>query len=308
MGLVDGFTYRVIFFLACGFVLTACSGKSLSCPENFIQVPPLGEYSSISFCVAKYEMKKVEPEGQAEEATARASSLAEGTPWANISQQGALEACQALGEGYDLITNDRWQAIARNIESVRQNWKTGVVGIDGEEINRGYFGPSATAAIAAASDDTMACEGTGQECSLREWHKNRRTHVLSNGEVIWDFSGNVSEWIKEIHAADGEYGSSTYVSQIEDIRTERASLGGGPERTAKDQFGPAEDYSTLNDNPWGGLGYAYLISPDESNKGVFRGASYDESSNSGPGIFSVNLLESPSTTADNIGFRCTSGF
>src|SRR5690606_37302902 len=54
--------------------------------------------------------------------------------------------------------------------------------------------------LAADADDTKACSGTGQTCSNTVWHDQRRTHVLSNGEVIWDLGGNVGEWVNDDYA------------------------------------------------------------------------------------------------------------
>ena len=47
------------------------------------------------------------------------------------------------------------------------------------------------------SDDNKGCHGTEQTCDGRTWNKQRRTHTLSNGEVIWDVSGNAWEWVKD---------------------------------------------------------------------------------------------------------------
>ena len=47
--------------------------------------------------------------------------------------------------------------------------------------------------LAASSDDNDPCFGiTGANCI--GWNSRKRTHSLSNGEVIWDLSGNLYEW------------------------------------------------------------------------------------------------------------------
>lgn len=49
-------------------------------------------------------------------------------PIADINQGDAIAACNAIGPGYHLITNNEWMTLARNIESVAHNWSSGVVG------------------------------------------------------------------------------------------------------------------------------------------------------------------------------------
>lgn len=44
---------------------------------------------------------------------------------------------------------------------------------------------------------------TGQTCSGSTWHFQKRTHNLSNGEVIWDFAGNLWEWIYDDYSTLG---------------------------------------------------------------------------------------------------------
>jgi len=48
-------------------------------------------------------------------------------PIADINQTEAIAACQSMGVGYHLITNDEWMTLARNIESNGKNWSTGKV-------------------------------------------------------------------------------------------------------------------------------------------------------------------------------------
>ena len=76
------------------------------------------------------------------------------------------------------MTNDQWMTIATNIANKSSNWSNGNVS-DGA-LNRGHSNTLNTHALAATNG-----EGSGTE---------KRTHTLSNGEVIWDMAGNVWEW------------------------------------------------------------------------------------------------------------------
>ena len=53
------------------------------------------------------------------------------TPIATLTHTQAIAACQSLGAGYHLVTNDEWMAAARSAESVADNWSGGAVGSGG---------------------------------------------------------------------------------------------------------------------------------------------------------------------------------
>lgn len=53
-----------------------------------------------------------------------------------MDRDTAIPLCQALGAGFDLMTNAQWQTIARNIENVASNWSGGTPG--NGEINHGH--------------------------------------------------------------------------------------------------------------------------------------------------------------------------
>jgi hypothetical protein len=115
---------------------------------------------------------------------------------------------------YTLITNAMWQTIARNIETAQTagtylNWD-GDPALATTALNRGHSNGSVS--LAASSEDSLGCFGIGSSttgsieirnnCRLTSdlasgevWHLNKRTHTLSNGQVIWDFSGNVWQWV-----------------------------------------------------------------------------------------------------------------
>ena len=273
-------TRKLIITLIC-LAMTACQSNvnnftddkeelfedphHIHCPAGFIAIPPLENYTSVPFCVAKYEMKKT--------ASNTAVSHPNSKPWTRITRDDAIRACQNMGEGYDLISNDEWQTIARDIESISINWSGGKVG-DGS-LNQGHgFVKSSQEAfrnpiiLPASSDDNDGCAGvtnTASNCQGLTWDPKRRTHLLSNNEIIWDMGGNVSEWVKDNNHVDYSEGARSpndidFISQITDITYPASgSLSGGPVRTAKEQFGPQGDYFTsLSSGNYGGLGRAAL--------------------------------------------------
>ena len=78
---------------------------------------------------------------------------------------------------------------------------------------------------------TTVVYGTGQSCVLvAPGIKQSRTHTLSNGEIIWDVSGNVWEWVKDDNSDgdNGVYGDDAYMSQVtRTSHTIARSLSGG---------------------------------------------------------------------------------
>ena len=259
------------------------------CPTNFVLVPALEGYTTDDFCVMKYEAKN--------DGSGNAISQASDRPYVDINRADSITACQNMGSGYDLMTNDEWQTLARNIELVPSNWSTNNVGTG--SLNQGHADDAPAYNLAASSDDNKACEGTGQTCDSKTWNSQRRTHTLSNGEVIWDVSGNVQERVKDDNRVS--YGSNAYLSQITTTsHSTSGSLSGGTtttSRVAKNQFGPSGNYSSLNSGTHGGLGYGEL----NTNSGAIvrgnrRGAGLDA------GIFTVNL--GFSAAFEGIGFRC----
>ena len=262
------------------------------CPEGFIGVPLLSDYITRSFCVSKYEMK-------INEDNEVVSELA-GLPHVNINRNEATSLCTGIGPGHDLITNDEWQSIARNIEGVSSNWEGGVIGSSGG-INQGHSDSSPIDRLEASPSDDSPCMGTGSTCSDQAWANQKRTHKLSNGEIIWDFSGNVWEWVKDDNKQS--YGTDSFISRVTNsshpfrgrLTQGRTSLV----RRAKDQFGPHGDYTNLNTSPYGGLGHGAF---HNTKKTIVRGgywASLDKA-----GIFTslFNVTEDQRYTT--LGFRC----
>lgn len=264
-----------------------------ACPSGYVKVP--GSAIAQEFCVAKYEMKL---QGVADPWTPFRDDLinlgnsplfdragtprssAAGLPWAGLSRDAAIARCQALGAGYDLISNDRWQAVARNIASVGSNWSGGSAGSG--DLNRGHS-EGAPSAPLAAGDDAQPCVGyeDGRTCSGSSWHVNRRTHTLSNGEVVWDLAGNLMEWIKE----DLTVTESGYVFEV-----------GAPTQAL---FGPGASFADHRN-----LGFIFSGGPSVA----IRGGLYEWDSAEYTGLFATDLggrnIAANDGQDPTVGFRC----
>lgn len=267
-------------------------GEESICPDNFVYVDPAAGYTESGFCIAKYESK--------DDGSGNVVIEAAGLPYVDISQEDSVIKCQDLGVGYDLITNDEWQTVAQNIELVSENWDGSTVGSIGG-LNRGHSDGSATERVAASTDDQESCFGTGQVCNGSTWNILRRIHILSSGDYIWDFAGNVFEWVKD--TSSNGFGASEYVSQITDVsHPDSYSLSGGTtttSRSATGHFGPSGDYSALNTGEYGGLGYSYL---NGGLGAIARGGAWGD--DEATGIFATQLNLTTSDTNSVFGFRC----
>lgn len=244
------------------------------CAPGYIPVPGSHAFPLDDFCVAKYEMRNGSP----------AQSIPTGTPWTNIDMFNAMNACRSIGSGYDLISPYHWTILARNIEMVAVNWSGGVVGSGA--LNQGH----------SQNSPATACESTHEylsgSCSSpgTATHAKKRTHTLSNGEIIWDLSGNVEEWVlSDTHEV---FGANNYMSVISD------PAGNYPDIT-RYIFAPIGDHSLASSPPYAGLGFANLSNPQG---GMIRGGAF----NSGDlaGVFRVHTLISLSSVNSVIGFRC----
>ena len=280
------------------------------CPENFVGVPSLTGYTTNSFCVMKYEAKNAGAATTGDATDDTPVSQAAGTPWVSINRESSITKCTDINSNgkYDLITNDEWQSIARNIELVRSNWANGTVG-DAGGLSTGHSDQVPANALAANSDDNNACHETGQTCNSSTWNGQRRTHTLSNGEVVWDISGNVWEWVKDNNAVN--YGLTDTTLAISSITDETystsESLSGGTtttSRTVKGHFGPSGSYTNLSAPPYGGLGTIVNLIYDRT--GVTRGWGFTTEGHPPvvlSGVFSI-ASRIPSIANNFNGFRC----
>jgi hypothetical protein len=251
-----------------------------NCPVDFVMVPSLAGYTNNNFCVSKFEMKA--------DRFGVALSTALNIPKYSLSRTTAITNCQGLGPKYDLITNDEWQSMARNIVSNSANWSSGIA--YSGRLNIGVYNATTGAQHAASDDDINGnCADTGAVCTSSSWNDRRRTHVLSNGEIVWDVGGNVAEWVKDsfpIGIGPGEFGA--LFSGTNDVRQ---ALIGHTQACAA----PAS-------NSYCGYGQS---STETSGGAIYRGGHYSDSNISG-GVLKGYMIVgvTPSSTSSTVGYRC----
>lgn len=303
--------------------------KTLRCDSNWLKIPAYsdGQVSAAEFCVMKYEAKlfannSLVVDGDVDSTLPnvdysvagvyQARSVPEGQPWVRIKRRetsdalDAERACSNLGEGYALINNSQWQVLARKIElaessaNVRLNWSNSST--NGTNfLTRGHTDSSPLASLAASSNDSDGCVGTGNTSCMDNTHADfsqRRTFNLSHDQVIWDFAGNVWEWVAE--NSGFSYGTNSQVALItssygNECTNASSCMLGFP----KVVFGPFGDYSAKNASPFGNLGIGWI---GAGSGGIVRGGRWNSTGNGG--IFATNQGITSNFVQDGYGFRC----
>jgi prepilin-type N-terminal cleavage/methylation domain-containing protein len=283
-----------------------CTGvlaTGASCPTGFIVVPGSSTYGTSEFCVAKYEMKIAGQSNgnQAYSAAFVPESRADGTPWVNVTQANAIAESSTVTacSGCHLISEAEWLTIAQNVLGVRSNWSGASVGSGYVFSGHGDAAPGS--ALASDSNDANGYTGTGNlsgEAAFANGvvgNSQRRTLQLSNGEVIWDISGNVWEWSQGT-AASGQPGSSGF-----NWREWNASLASAGTLSPN----PFPAFANSSASSWTGIGQGigrlYSNNDDTTSRGFVRGGAWIEGGNAGP--FALALSFAPSYVGTNVGFR-----
>ena len=252
------------------------------CPDGYIAISQRDGWTSDDFCVMKYEAK-VRSESDLgspyQRKLVKAESRANGVLITRVSKQDAIKYCEENGAGYNLISNDEWQTIARNIEEVDVNWSKGDRDIESDNLLK----VGNISGIKSNSDEKSIDDN--------RWRKNDRYHKLLNGEYIWDFAGNLAEIVRhDILSLPTKYRGYVYKMPQE----------------LKNLFGPERDYSVFNERErhrgFGGLGF---IQTGDFKASVLRGGTAGNRT-MGAGVFSADTTADPNRLnfQAHVGFRC----
>lgn len=229
LGLLLSSTFSCVNQIEVSGSKISIGGISSVCPTGYILIPGNATLAVDDFCIMKYEAKAWQDDNldsiisdtELDEtdwiagwtridsltATHKPVSTLDRRPW-DLSANEAWSVCDELnsetirgdidndtsGDGtYALTSNPEWMTIARNIENVAANWTSGIVGA--ECIKQGNNGNTKICASGQASfngpDVGVVVGPSGVQSSVN----SIASHTLSNGEVIWDFSGGVEEWV-----------------------------------------------------------------------------------------------------------------
>lgn len=248
-------------------------------------------------------------------------------PQFNSTPNNAKNYCTAMG--WHLISNNEWMTIARNVEKIPANWcnRDGTnCGADpgaqdkilanghNDNKNEASVNSSGTDSALLAGDDNQPCLGTTTDGSNKCGGKDsqKRTLALNNGEIIWDFAGNVWEWTDDTVARKDEPKSATN--------------GARDNGWLKSDFAPGSLASVITDNGQGssmgydafrpsnpawnannGVGRIYhysSVAPDGNMTAYafIRGGNWKHGADDG--AFTIHLSPPPSHSANDVGFRC----
>lgn len=286
---------------------------------KWIEVPGDSSLGTSNFCVMKYEAKNVENSPNSNET---------GNPWTDITWQQAKTYCQSLGTGYHLLTDDEWITIARNIENVSTNWNSSIVGTGFVYTghNDGYPGNSLSASINDSEgyfgtlDNETNCDGYYSNYPDNSYDNTyslaclgqKRTLKLSNNFVIWDFSGNIGEYVDYSINSNSRYhgGNSGFMSYNFDdgtglIATNVPASKKPYNSSWNSYFGMGRyydgynllgSYNSISQSPDFCSGYC-------SPTATFLRSSY-WSLGISSGLYTINLNAGPSYADQYSGFRC----
>jgi len=254
---------------------------------TWVPVPGDSVYGTNGFCVQKYVPTNV---------SGVPTSQAGSPPWVSISQTDATSACSNLGPGYHLITNPEWMTIAANIANLGSNWSGGSVGSG--TLSRGHSDSSPAQFCAPDGDDTKAwveTDCTGQIQGALAFNQ-RRTQFLSNNYVLWDFGGNIWQWINYNNASDKPNPQSVWV--------EYPSITGST-TTPKAHVVPLASAQSWWSDTWNsaqGIGRIYPGTNDGTTGALRRGAAWVNGVDAG--AFAAAMFSAPTETSTFIALRC----
>jgi len=269
------------------------SGQFTDANGVWVLVPGNSGIGTSDFYVMKYEAKN--------NGGGSAVSTPGGVPWTTISQVAARAACVAFGS--HLLTFEEARTIDVDVSSQASNWMSGSAGTGCMYGGHVQCSSGCNTALNASTDDGQgwwtgsadAHNPAIQNCPFainNAWgNETRRTYALSNGAVIWDWGGNVWEWMNNTCQRGTGAG---YWETSGGLEWTDASL----QDYERGKLGPTIGLPWTSSN---GIG-KYVWGCGADGNGILRGNGWSGSSNAGP--FALDLSVGASLSAANIGFRC----
>ncbi|MEV8339734.1 SUMF1/EgtB/PvdO family nonheme iron enzyme [Leucobacter sp. NPDC077196] len=268
--------------------------KGISCPEGYVFIYGNSALGTNDFCVMKYEAKNI---------GGVATSQADGTPWVSITQTDAIAA--ATASGGHLITEAEWMTIAADVLSVKYNWSGGAVGSG--YVYQGHVNNNPGSALAASADDSDGLFGITGGTGTTVGRNSQRTLLLSSGDTIWDFSGNVYEWTQQAIGTPtlttsqiGVSGDSNWIWREWNLGSlSMGNLGSNSRPSALTSTAGLSDIASWDASK--GIGRVYANYADASARAFRRGGSWGNTSDAG--VLALALDTSATNAGTAVGFR-----
>lgn len=269
---------------------SACSTANASytvnaCPEGYVAIAfdTNTELGIGDFCVMKYE---------AGEENANIVSKSSVTPKVNVTPTQTKSLCTGIDNGagkYDLISNLEWMAIARDLEKVKENWSGGEVGSGC--LHQGNIG-SNVAGCAFNAGQALTVDERSQS------QKDLSGHLLTSGDVIFDLSGNIGEYVDYTLGGEMDYFENSCPSSWESL------FDNGCNTLDTSHYLPGQTYASTDSKIYG-LGR--IINYPQGV--ISRGGSYSYGLNGqaaleSVGVFLMSTNDSLGRGYTSVGFRC----
>jgi len=241
------------------------------CPDGFVWAPGSAKYGTLpGFCVMAGEARHTnghELGTNFNESRILLTDGLTGEAWTDITQAEAQIACQGLGVGYHLISENEWLTLAENIISNPLN--------DSDPNKIGLQLATTTQIQNSKTQITDKVATTSPEFEV--------SFTLTNKSIIQNLVGGVGEWTnKFIREKD----------MIEPLEPRWMEYYEVSSFKSMDNIIPPY----YLDNATNGIGLVYTGAPESSSqRGFIRGEN---------GLFGLNLSYSPQTATSTVGFRC----
>lgn len=293
------------------------------CPVGWVEVPRDNKHTFQNFCVQQSEFTYGDAAAEGFGNLSEVSETSSSQPVTSVTLAEARSYCRALGSGYHLVTEAEWMTVAEAAASLPINDVDGAAA--GVQLANGNAGAPHAASAPSASPSTFSCnlyasldsnanayDGTcqvqdingeygyaGTDASFADAYNtvaagrnSLRTHVLPNGQVVWDLAGNVAEWTDALSIAGEQPADDTPNSEwleYADVTTFANMSSIRPSDTTLDSAN--------------GAGQLYTAAGDGSvTKGAVRGGSYLDGEKAG--VYALDLGKAPTYSGDEVGFRC----
>ncbi len=279
---------------------------NLICPSGYLKVSSSAYVNSPNdFCVMRTEAKDV---------LGYPAVTNSGFPITGLDLNQAKSSCESLNilnslvGKYNLIANEEWMNISRKIEGNASNWSNGVID-PLNEINRGHsdLDPYATLEISNENDLYDGTNNSSLDLPSLGWEQ-KRTHILEENQLIWDFSGNVWEWVDisidssvlTLNPGLKPYSSANGVptnSYLELTSIDRL-IGENLSDFMKPEAWQPHDSTLSHDQ---GIGQ-YYAGINSSGGSLIRGGAYFEGNRAG--VYAFAFDQESNGSGNWLGFRC----